>query len=179
MFKFHAIFGLLLFLMVSNVQATVVIPTGVENQWIANGQLNVDDQVAVFQVTTDDVLGYQLFANITPIDDADTVLALYDMDNNFIAYNDDYGDSYNPTLFTLLPLNETYILKLGLFSAFDFGSYEFIEYDIVDFPIDNYDFTLSFVNASPVVVHTPVPAAIWLLGSGIAGLIGFRRKRKK
>jgi hypothetical protein len=28
-------------------------------------------------------------------------------------------------------------------------------------------------------VQTPVPAAIWLLGSGFLGLIGFRRKMKK
>ena len=36
---------------------------------------------------------------------------------------------------------------------------------------------MHFGSNDPAVVHpVPVPGVIWLLGSGLAGLLGFRRK---
>jgi hypothetical protein len=34
------------------------------------------------------------------------------------------------------------------------------------------------VNGTATVTPTPIPAAAWLLGSGLMGLLGFRRKEK-
>ncbi len=39
------------------------------------------------------------------------------------------------------------------------------------------NFTLHYTNATLIPTATPVPAAVWLFGSGLAGLIATRRKK--
>ena len=39
-------------------------------------------------------------------------------------------------------------------------------------------FTLGMYGNDPVVSAVPVPAAVWLFGSGLIGLIGIARRKK-
>lgn len=43
----------------------------------------------------------------------------------------------------------------------------------------NYDGTYAFLRQDMLVVATPIPAAAWLLGSGLIGLVVVRRRMKK
>ncbi len=169
---------------------TTITPGRNRNQWIAYGQLNDQIPVAVFQITTDSVSSFQMYANITSNitsnddldDDLDTLLALYDSDNNFIKYGDDSGDSLNPILYSLLPKNQTYILKFGTYDGFNFDTNQFGLLSKRDPTNTPYDYRLAFVNIASVVDQTPapvpVPTAILLFGSGIIGLFGLKRSRK-
>ena len=71
----------------------------------------------------------------------------------------------NPMTFDVLTYNGSTLLE-AVGATYD-GSWSFIEYDLNNFDPDTYDRTA-----------TPIPAAIWLLGSGLVGLVGVRRKMK-
>jgi len=45
-------------------------------------------------------------------------------------------------------------------------------------PTDFEDFILFASKTDPLASPTPVPGAVWLLGSGLVGLMGFKRARK-
>lgn len=90
-----------------------------------------------------------------------------------------------------LRLNSTYILQQttlptgwALTDLYSDASDDIATYVLDDLQIEllfgsltpsNYEFTANFVNAPS---NVPVPAAVWLMGSGILALIGVRRKIK-
>ncbi|MDP3425996.1 MAG: hypothetical protein Q8S17_01280, partial [Humidesulfovibrio sp.] len=43
---------------------------------------------------------------------------------------------------------------------------------------DYNDFVFALSQTAPTVAPTPIPGAVWLLGSGLLGLIGFKRSRR-
>ena len=77
-------------------------------------------------------------------------------------------------------------LSLGLTTDFGFvfrqpGSPAFLSYDVMMTGTDSYllnslppGMTVALHDANPV----PIPGAVWLLGSGLLGLVGIRRKKR-
>lgn len=43
---------------------------------------------------------------------------------------------------------------------------------------DYNDFVFALSQTAPTVAPTPIPGAVWLLGSGLLGLVGFKRSRR-
>lgn len=43
---------------------------------------------------------------------------------------------------------------------------------------DYNDFVFALSQTAPSVAPTPIPGAVWLLGSGLLGLVGFKRSRR-
>ena len=179
--KMCAILVFLGLVILPSAQAAVTVQDGeMPGQWLAFGELTDDTQTLFFEVETIDLVGfsYQIFSNLTPGGDVpgalDTVLAIYETDGTFIAWADDVGDDLNPSLFTLLPSNTTYLLGFGIHGNYDSESHEFTDIVGLDEP---YAFTLSFINAEPTPLATPVPGAFLILGSGLIGVAGLRRSR--
>jgi hypothetical protein len=81
-------------------------------------------------------------------------------------------DTYtSPNINTSVPLNSGTIFSLTTSNSISITN-------IVAFDYQNHDFTGPFtahLNAAPV----PIPAAMWLLGSGLVGLVGLRRRMRK
>jgi hypothetical protein len=46
---------------------------------------------------------------------------------------------------------------------------------LVLYPLQDHEFSVAAIDATPV----PIPAAVWLLGSGMVALFGLRRRRQK
>jgi hypothetical protein len=51
------------------------------------------------------------------------------------------------------------------------------EFTDVQLDISEYSAAPTLVGTTDVVAVVPVPAALWLFGSGLIGLVGFVRKR--
>ena len=57
------------------------------------------------------------------------------------------------------------------------GSFDLLSAQIKAY-INNTEST-DFVNTELVITNVPIPSAVWLLGSGLIGIVGIRRKLKK
>jgi hypothetical protein len=53
------------------------------------------------------------------------------------------------------------------------------DFYVVTFPNDGWDKYLNTTSDVTPKFHTPIPSAAWLLGSGIIGLIGLKRRRAR
>jgi len=83
------------------------------------------------------------------------------------------GYRYDPSL--IVPPDEGYFLSV-LTDATNFDlSGRFVIYAQNDFGADVFSTTLLNVSAPSAV---PVPAAVWLFGSGLIGLLGISRRKK-
>ncbi|BDQ34008.1 VPLPA-CTERM sorting domain-containing protein [Pseudodesulfovibrio portus] len=106
----------------------------------------------------------------------DTVLTLYDTDGTrLLAYNDDSGadcagdlesDTFNSFFRYTFNTAGTYYIRVGQYlqSGSLYGG-----------PlVADATYHLHVGTTNP----TPIPGAVWLLGSGLVGLVGIRRKMK-
>lgn len=65
------------------------------------------------------------------------------------------------------------------------GRIDFIEGDWIDFEADFFNsfkidsFSEGLMPTTAIVPDVPIPSAVWLLGSGLIGLVGVRRKLRK
>jgi len=173
--------------------SAVVISDQLEDQFDIDGQ---------FLARTVDLWSFSTTGGTTTFDiyawdfngtSLDPMIWLFNDDGSLdtvdlIAENDDsnntLGDGSNSTLDSYLsaPLGAgDYILAIG--SCCDFGASDIIDGLQYEFPSPNpvasetalfYQLTTSN-NVSPV----PVPAAVWLFGSGLFGLVGIARRRKE
>jgi len=99
----------------------------------------------------------------------------YSMPN---AAQDNTGTGYTGFNSTMIPSDGIFALAVDLtdFGVLDAGSVDMIRVMIGDGYTTN-SAALSFVGAYNVAV-VPVPAAVWLFGSGLLGLVGVVRRRK-
>lgn len=104
------------------------------------------------------------------------------------ADNDDLEEQLQISIWeTLYETTDTsFSLASGEFSSDDYSfltlgtGFDISRYRVLRFTDENGNFLgkqdlLIQINNG---THTPIPGAVWLLGSGLAGLIGIRRKRK-
>lgn len=73
--------------------------------------------------------------------------------------------------------SDTLYLLAATSQYFELESGKFLKVDLLGQTIAG-DAPDQYIQANLQIVNTPVPAAVWLLGSGLIGLIGIRRFRK-
>ena len=111
----------------------------------------------------------------------DTMIALWDSGGNFLKSNDDSSTQFgaNGSTSSLDAFIEHTFSSAGTFvvgvarsvTAPENGGWQ--SGGNVLRPGDNYTLQVSLESPAPV----PVPAAVWLLGSGLVGLVTFGRRR--
>lgn len=102
---------------------------------------------------------------------------------NFLQANDDANDyTQNSRIVRNLDVG-SYILAISSWiftptSATSGVNLWVTEYNkgLVDIGIDSKTGTASFANAASNIAAVPVPSAVWLLGTGLLGLFGLRKK---
>jgi len=95
---------------------------------------------------------------------------------NPIAPNN-YQASNGSTIFDLDPINDNFIVGLSI----DGGAHWYADLGSASTPANSvvlsFGGTMPFVVDVRVVPVVPVPAAVWLFGSGLLGLVGVARRR--
>jgi hypothetical protein len=117
-----------------------------------------------------DSLVFKLNANLTAGAGAHTLFSDPSMNTKDGNLNHIYSSAYAGDV----------TLKAGAFGLIPKGTYVGFE-DLIgggdlDYDDEQFVFTNIGVNV-PTVAKTPIPGAVWLFGTGIAGLIGLGRKR--
>ena len=123
----------------------------------------------------------------------DTITATGTIDDSFLSggtFSFDTGSSYTMTIIagtaTFTASDDTRFLSgLGPDLTFD-GAGQLTDFDFTGtvfnsnfMQFDNlFAFTLLGVWRPDVTITAPVPAAVWLFGSGLLGLVGIARKKK-
>ncbi len=67
---------------------------------------------------------------------------------------------------------------VGFANSNAYSSYLFVFPDVKD-PFSANSMQIAEVQLDGIIGSVPVPASVWLLGSGLIGLVGFRRKTRK
>ena len=76
-------------------------------------------------------------------------------------------------------INDVYVVCITLKESTDVHEYIISGGSSWDSSDYNYDHAISNITIYGAVSHAPIPGAVWLLGSGILGLAGIRRKFRK
>lgn len=128
------------------------------NFWTFSG--NAGDTVSL--IVTSDVLEFGMSLYQGTLEELDLIVPGFESSGDFaslffVAGTPDFGAVGTELLNIILPTTGAYVLAIGG-EGFGFG--------------DSYGYNLS-AEFAPV----PVPAAVWLFGSALMGLAGFRRRR--
>lgn len=167
------------------LMGTAQVPTGSGELTAIHGTLHdfdgVDD-VDLYQIYIADTALFSVSPTASLSVDNDTMLYLFDNAGQQVLFDDDSGDGYLP-LFSAGSLAQHsagfYYLAFDLFMTtplFTDGLLSGWTHDPLPLQSGNYTLTLTGVEFAPSSV--PVPAAAWLFGSGVIGLISVSRRMK-
>ena len=95
-----------------------------------------------------------------------------------IEFNAPVVDLYSESFSNLDP-SHNYAYFLDAFSGVQYESNDIVTIDMAGGGVFGLSADTSIYNVNAEANPVPIPSAIWLLGPGLIGLVGFRRKLKK
>lgn len=138
-----------------------------------------------FEIEGTVLSGDEFFANAYNLTAGDTILASGIFDDsvlgagsNSVSFGGDYSLSIdvNGTIFTHADdAGASLSFENGMLTDFDFMTAGFNSLGLF---FDDVDYMLGEWNATVTTSPVPVPAAVWLFGSGLLALVGFVRRKK-